>query len=50
MRLSHLWQYQGKQDEARALRVPIYGAFSEGFDPTDLQEARVLRDARAGCP
>jgi predicted ATPase len=40
--LSQLWQRQGKRAEARALLAPIYGWFTEGFDTTDLQEARVL--------
>ena len=42
MSLSHLWQQQGKQAEARALLVPIYGWFTEGFDTADLQEAKAL--------
>jgi predicted ATPase len=44
MSLSRLWQQQGKQAEARALLAPIYGWFTEGFDTTDLQEARALLD------
>ena len=40
--LSRLWQQQGKQAEARALLVPIYGWFTEGFDTADLQEAKAL--------
>jgi predicted ATPase len=42
MSLSRLWQQQGKRDEARALLVPIYGWFTEGFDTADLQEAKAL--------
>jgi predicted ATPase len=42
MSLSHLWQQQGKQAEARALLAPIYGWFTEGFDTADLQEAKAL--------
>jgi predicted ATPase len=42
MSLSHLWQQQGKQAEARALLAPVYGWFTEGFDTADLQEARAL--------
>jgi predicted ATPase len=42
MRLSRLWQQQGKRDEARELLAPIYGWFTEGFDTADLQEAQVL--------
>jgi predicted ATPase len=40
MSLSRLWQQQGKQDAARALLVPVYGWFTEGFDTADLQEAK----------
>ena len=42
MSLSRLWQNQGKQDEARQLLAEIYGWFTEGFDTTDLQEAKAL--------
>jgi predicted ATPase len=42
MSLSRLWQQQGKQAEAHALLAPIYDWFTEGFDTTDLQEARAL--------
>ena len=45
MSLARLWQQQGKQDEARALLMPVYGWFTEGLDTADLQEARALRDA-----
>ena len=40
--LARLWQQQGKRDEAQALLAPIYGWFTEGFDTTDLQEAKAL--------
>jgi predicted ATPase len=42
MSLSRLWQGQGKCTEARELLAPIYGWFTEGFDTTDLQEAKTL--------
>jgi predicted ATPase len=42
MSLSRLWQQQGKPDEARELRAPVYGWFTEGFDTADLQEAQAL--------
>jgi predicted ATPase len=42
MSLARLWQQQGKRAAARDLLVPIYGWFTEGFDTTDLQEARAL--------
>jgi predicted ATPase len=45
--LAHLWQRQGKRDEARQLLAPIYGWFTEGFDTADLQEARALLEALA---
>jgi predicted ATPase len=40
--LSRLWQQYGKSAEARELLSPIYGWFTEGFDTTDLQEAKAL--------
>jgi predicted ATPase len=40
--LARLWQRQGKHAEAHALLAPIYGWFTEGFDTTDLQDARTL--------
>jgi DNA-binding winged helix-turn-helix (wHTH) protein/predicted ATPase len=45
--LGHLWQQQGKRQEAYDLLAPIYGWFTEGFDTADLQEARALLDALA---
>jgi predicted ATPase len=45
--LSQLWQQQGKQAEAHELLAPIYGWFTEGFDTTDLREARALLEALA---
>ena len=42
MSLSRLWQQQGKKEEARQLLAEIYGWFTEGFDTTDLQEAKAL--------
>jgi predicted ATPase len=42
--LGHLWQQQGKIDEARDLLAPIYEWFSEGFDTADLKEAKTLLD------
>jgi len=47
MNLSRLWQQQGKRAEAYALLAPIYGWFTEGFDTTDLQEAKALVEALA---
>jgi predicted ATPase len=48
MSLSRLWQQQGKRDKARALLAPVYGWFTEGFDMTDLQEAKALLEELAG--
>jgi predicted ATPase len=48
MSLSRLWQQQGKQAEARALLVPVYGWFTEGFDTADLQDAKVLLEELGG--
>jgi predicted ATPase len=47
MRLSWLWQQQGKQAEGCELLAPIYGWFTEGFDTADLQEAKALLDELA---
>ena len=40
LRLSRLWQHQGKGPEAHALLAPIYAYFTEGFATADLQEAQ----------
>jgi adenylate cyclase len=40
--LARLWQQQGKQHEARNTLSEIYNWFTEGFDTTDLKEAKVL--------
>src|SRR5262249_25897014 len=45
--LARLWQRQGKGAQARALLVPVYSWFTEGFDTVDLQEARALLAALA---
>jgi predicted ATPase len=42
MSLSRLWQRQDKKEEARTLLSEIYVWFTEGFDTTDLKEAKVL--------
>ena len=42
LRLSRLWQRQGRGTEAYQLLAPVYGWFTEGFDTADLQEARAL--------
>jgi DNA-binding SARP family transcriptional activator len=40
--LARLWQGQGRAAEARALLMPIYNWFSEGFEIHDLAEAHTL--------
>ncbi len=40
--LARLWRDQGKRREARDLLAPIYGWFTEGFDTSDLKEAKSL--------
>jgi adenylate cyclase len=45
MSLSRLWQQQGKPEEARQLLAEVYAWFTEGFDTTDLREARELLTA-----
>jgi predicted ATPase len=45
--LARLWQQQGKRQEAHALLAPVYTWFTEGFDTTDLQDAKALLDALA---
>jgi predicted ATPase len=40
--LARLWCDQGKRSDARNLLAPIYGWFTEGFDATDLKEAKAL--------
>jgi len=42
--LARLWQQQGKRQEAHDLLAPIYGWFTEGFDTSDLQDAKALLD------
>jgi len=42
MSLSRLWQEQGKREEARQLLAEIYDWFTEGFDTSDLREAKAL--------
>ncbi|MGA8569344.1 MAG: hypothetical protein WB580_16250 [Candidatus Binataceae bacterium] len=42
--LARLLAKQGRRDEARALLGEIYGWFTEGFDTTDLKDAKALLD------
>src|SRR5215467_2306933 len=43
--LAHLWQSQGKRQKAHDLLAPVYNWFTEGFDTTDLKDAKALLDA-----
>jgi hypothetical protein len=43
--LSHLYQKQGKNAEARLMLAEIYGWFREGWDTADLQEAKAFLPA-----
>jgi len=45
--LTRLRQRQGKRDEAYELLAPIYTWFTEGFETTDLQNAKALLEALA---
>jgi predicted ATPase len=38
--IARLWRDHGKRDEARKLLAPVYGWFTEGFDTSDLKEAK----------
>jgi predicted ATPase len=40
--LAKLWHSQKKTDEAHDLLAPVYNWFTEGFDTTDLKEAKAL--------
>jgi predicted ATPase len=40
--LSRLWQQRGKKEEARKMLAEVYAWFTEGFDTTDLKEAKAL--------
>jgi predicted ATPase len=42
MSLARLWHDQGKVQQARELLAPVYGWFTEGFDTSDLKEAKAL--------
>jgi predicted ATPase len=42
MSLARLLARLGRRDEARAMLAEIYGWFSEGFDTTDLKDAKAL--------
>jgi predicted ATPase len=45
--LARLWRDQSERQKARDLLAPVYGRFTEGFDTSDLVEARTLLDELA---
>jgi len=45
--LARLRRDQGHHAEARDLFAPVYGWFTEGFDTSDLREAKKLLDELA---
>jgi predicted ATPase len=47
MSMARLWRGQGKRGEARDLLAPVYGWFTEGFDTSDLKEAKASLDTLA---
>jgi class 3 adenylate cyclase/predicted ATPase len=46
--LARLLAKQGNRDDARTMLADIYGWFTEGFDTTDLKDARALLDELNG--
>jgi predicted ATPase len=46
--LARLWQHQGERDQAYQLLAQVYDWFTEGFDTTDMQEARALLEELSG--
>ncbi len=42
MSMARLGCKQGKPQQAHELLAPIYGWFTEGFDPLDLNETKAL--------
>jgi hypothetical protein len=45
--LEKLWRDRGKRRQAHDLLAPVYGWFTEGFDTTDLRQARILLEELA---
>jgi predicted ATPase len=45
MRLSRLWQNQGKSEQARELLSAAYSKITEGFTTADMKDATALLDA-----
>jgi hypothetical protein len=44
MSMARLWCGQDNREEARELRAPVYGWFTERFDTRDLKEAKAPLD------
>ena len=44
MSLARLLAKQGCRDEARAMLIEVYNWFTEGFDTSDLKDAKALLD------
>jgi DNA-binding winged helix-turn-helix (wHTH) protein/predicted ATPase len=42
--LARLWRDQNRRDEGRDLLAPVCGWFTEGFETSDLKEAKALLD------
>ena len=42
--LARLWRDQGKRCEAYDLLAPVYNWFTEGFEWTDMKQAKALLD------
>ena len=40
--LARFWRQQGKTAEARDRLAPVYNWFTEGFDTSDLKDAKAL--------
>jgi predicted ATPase len=45
--LARLWAQEGKRQNAYELLSPVYGWFTEGFDISDLKDAKALLDELA---
>ena len=43
--LARLLSAQGRREQARELLAPVYGWFTEGFDTTDLKDAKALLES-----
>ena len=48
--LAGLWQRRGKGAKARQVLQPLYGWFTEGFQFSDLREAKALLDSLQKAP